>query len=102
MATPLRNVNILQIRFILWRADPLLGKDRKIINNKIAVTEQRLHNQACFDSKNWKHQQRKTQDSTERFKKSFTIWKAYINVFKGHVQCFERHNVTKHTEFYLR
>jgi hypothetical protein len=27
--------------------------------------------------------------STERFKKSVTTLKAYINLFRGHVQCFE-------------
>jgi hypothetical protein len=37
----------------------------------------------------------------ECFKKSFTTLRAYRNLFEGHVQCFNCHNVAKHTEFYL-
>jgi hypothetical protein len=33
------------------------------------------------------------------FKKNFTILEAYINLFVGHVQCFERINAAKHTSF---
>jgi hypothetical protein len=35
------------------------------------------------------------------FQNRHTTSRAYINLFRGHVQCFELHNVAKHTEFYL-
>jgi hypothetical protein len=35
------------------------------------------------------------------FKKGFTTLKAYINVFRRHVQVLNCQNVAKHTEFYL-
>jgi hypothetical protein len=35
------------------------------------------------------------------FKKSFTALKAYINLFWGRAQCFERHIAAKHTDFYM-
>jgi hypothetical protein len=35
-------------------------------------------------------------------KKSFTTLKAYISLSRGHVQCFDCHNVTKYIEFYQR
>jgi hypothetical protein len=38
---------------------------------------------------------------TECLKRSFTRFKEYINVFRGYVQCFKCHNISKYTEFYL-
>jgi hypothetical protein len=40
-------------------------------------------------------------DNIRCFKTSFTTLKAYINVFRGHIQCFECHNAAKHTDFCL-
>jgi hypothetical protein len=39
---------------------------------------------------------------TGYFTKSCTTLRAYINLFRGHKECFESHDVAKYTEFYLR
>jgi hypothetical protein len=41
------------------------------------------------------------EDNIGSFKRSFTTLKAYINLFRGHVQCLKCHDVGKHTEYYL-
>jgi hypothetical protein len=35
------------------------------------------------------------------FKKSFTTLKAYVNLFRGHAQFLNCHNLAKHIEIYL-